>query len=236
MKNIIKEIGHFSCGQETLEFSKISSTEYGVKKANVISVHGGGFSGKERGYYLTEYIANLGFSTLALDFSGHGNSTGKLSKSSLEKRVNEALGLIDTVGISDSITLIGTSMGGHIALELLDKLTVENLILFCPALYSTKAYSVQFDSGFTDIIRKSESYEDSSVLEKLHNYKGRLLIVIGDNDEIIPSKVIDLYWNSAMKVKSKQKVVLKDTPHLIHKCTDKVKLEIKSVVKEFLMN
>jgi pimeloyl-ACP methyl ester carboxylesterase len=186
----------FPGGQETISGAILSANKEPAKPRFVF-LHGAGKGVKERIYDLAEVIIKSGRDMLAIDFSGHGASSGELKKSSLEKRVKEARSAIDQFTSREALTICGSSMGGYIALKMLRFYEVENLILFCPALYDKKAYSVKFDEGFSEIIRASKSWENTDALSDLKEFSGKLLLVMGDQDEVIPDEVIDLIFESA---------------------------------------
>ncbi|HEY1096572.1 MAG TPA: alpha/beta fold hydrolase [Alphaproteobacteria bacterium] len=182
----------------------------------ILSLHGGGPSGRERIAWLAELLADKNHPLMRYDHSGQGDSTGDLKKSSLKKRTAEALAAAQYLRPGSRYTLIGTSMGGHVALELLNHLPVDNLILFCPAAYAAEAFAVPFDSGFTDIIRTPHSYANATIFENLKNFTGNLLIIIGSDDAIIPPDVIDLYKESAIHGRHVEIITLDNAPHVLH--------------------
>jgi pimeloyl-ACP methyl ester carboxylesterase len=83
-------------------------------------------------------------------------------------------------------------MGGHIALSLLRAHQVETLLLIAPAIYAMEAFAVPFGPGFSEIIRRNESWQRADVLEPLQSFRGNLLIYVGEDDAVIPPGVIDL--------------------------------------------
>ena len=108
-------------------------------------------------------------------------------------------------------------MGGHIALKLLEKSDrISSLILFVPAIYDRRAYSVPFNKGFTSIIRDNESWKNSETLSLLDNFKGNLLIFTGENDEVIPQGVIDLIDGHSQNTRKKEIVVIPECSHRIY--------------------
>lgn len=179
-------------------------------------VHGGGGSDKYRTLYLAERLLSHDISSLAFDHSGSGESTGFLENSSLTKRYNEALGAIKFLKKDRPLTICGSSMGAYIALKLLEKESVKNLILFCPAIYDARAFSVKFNDGFTDILRQKESWKNSDIFSALEKFNGNLLIFIGKEDEVIPKKVIELLDKVSRNVKKKEIVIVPNCPHKIH--------------------
>lgn len=179
-------------------------------------MHGGGGADKYRTLYLAERLLNYDIRSLAFDHSGSGESTGSLENSSLAKRYNEALKAIKFLTKDKPLTICGSSMGAYIALKLLEKESVKNLILFCPAIYDARAFTVKFNNDFTEIIRQKESWKNSDIFSSLEKFNGNLLIFIGEEDEVIPKGVIDLLDKSSPNIKRKEIVVIPDCPHKIH--------------------
>lgn len=144
-------------------------------------------------YFLARELARYDISFFAFDFSGWGESTGNLHHNSLQNRTHEAQIAIDQfLDPTKPISILACSMVGHNALKLLENNNVQNLILFYPAIYDRNAYDKPFDQTFTEIIRQPNSYRNTDVLQILELFKGNLLIIIGEKDEVIPKEVITL--------------------------------------------
>lgn len=183
----------------------------------LLSIHGAGPAGRELiDYLLRDLTAELDLECVTFDFPGHGESPGSRAKSSLQQRVAETKVVIDALISPSPIILVATSMGGHIALELLPALSVSHLILFCPAVYAAEAYGVRFDSGFTEILRTPQSYRSQQVLQNLQQFTGKVLILVGTEDKIIPPEVIALYEGS-IPSGAGQVVWLPGAEHVIHR-------------------
>jgi uncharacterized protein len=182
----------------------------------VLSLHGAGPSNRTRTNYLAAHLARMGWGTVRFDFSGHGDSSGTMNASSITKRIREASLIATYLDGASSPVLIGTSMGGHVAARLSETLRPSHLILFCPAAYGQSTEDIAFGPTFTEAIRQSESYFDSLAYRSLAQYGGRLTIIIGANDEIIPGEVIDRYMAAAQRVRSVRLERIADAPHQIH--------------------
>lgn len=181
-----------------------------------IFLHGAGTGVKERVLSIAEPVIEHNLNILAFDFSGHGESTGQLKQGSLEKRVNEAQAIIDQLASKEKPLIVcGSSMGGFIAIKLLEFFKISTLILLCPALYDRKAYTVPFDSGFSEIIRSPESWKKTDALPLLKNFTGRILIVMGEKDTVIPPGVIELIDLHTPNASKKELYFIKDCPHSI---------------------
>lgn len=214
-------------GAETLA----CSVDYAVsgQKPTVISLHGGGPSNRNTTRYLSEVFLKNDRSVVRFDFSGQGESSGLLSRSSLKKRHAETLGVIEHFGMGKNLTVVGTSMGGYIAASVVGTAKVENLILFCPAAYTTKAWDVEFGNGFTEIIREERSYLNTDAAELLEGFTGNALLFIGRKDEIIPNEVVDAYERSLSRCAYFKTVLLDDCPHPIHRWVENREEEKRSI-------
>lgn len=184
---------------------------------SVICLHGGGSSSKKSTEYLSPIFCNLGKSVIRFDFSGQGDSSGALKMSSLKKRHAETKAVLDYFNVTNDLTVVGSSMGGYIACTLIRNYPIDNLILFCPAAYSLKAWDIEFSNGFTEIIRTEKSYLNTDIVDILKAYKGKSLFIIGSEDEIIPEEVTELYLASLTNTTQLEKYVIENCPHPIHR-------------------
>jgi hypothetical protein len=189
----------------------------GASTPSVLCLHGGGPSGRLSTEYLGTAMQAQGRSVIRFDFSGHGDSTGEIAESSLKKRFLEAKAVLAYFGSDDGISVIGTSMAGHIACALVKEISVENLVFFGPAAYSTKAWDVAFGSGFTEIIRKENSFLDTDIVDLLRGFTGKALHVIGEHDEAIPEPVIDLYKRALSHCRVFETYTIAGCPHPVHR-------------------
>ena len=209
--------------QSTIQFRVENEELHGVFfskdniRPSVFLMHGGGvLSSNERTLYLSNRLLAKDIPTFAFDFSGHGKSTGDLKESSLKKRQNEAINAICHADISKPLTIVGASMSGYTAIKLIEDFDIKNLILFCPAVYDEKAYKIKFNEGFTEIIRKKESWRNSDAFSTLNKFSGNLLIIIGEDDQVIPEGVIDLIDQYSSRAKKKEIIKIPNCNHLIH--------------------
>lgn len=187
------------------------------QKSDFVFLHGAGKSTRKRArQFLNDETMKVVPNVLAIDQSGHGESSGELKKTSLEQRTAEALEAIKLYSNQRELTVFGSSMGGYVALELLKEIEIKNLLLFAPAVYGKDAFTLRFDSGFTEAIRKPESWKENSVMAELKKFRGNLLLVIGEMDAVIPKGVVEMIDQSAVSAKSKEVIVIPECPHPIH--------------------
>lgn len=210
----MEKIVTFSYGADTLEgIFDLTSPE--IKNVNTLFLHGAGNATKERMGYLARGLVNRGVSSFRFDFSGAGKSTGEMKDSSLKHRLEQAWAAVDFIKPNAPLTLVGSSMGGEIALRLLGHVYIADIVLFCPGIYHRDAYDMPFDDRFSRIIRQEESWKHAAVFDLLQNYTGKLTIHIGEQDPVIPRGVVDLLQQHAVKADFRL-VTYPNVDHAIH--------------------
>jgi hypothetical protein len=205
--------GTFQADGETLAYSHYAPQHEPREVA--LSLHGAGPAGRERIKYLAEHLTSQGSSLFCFDFSGHGESTGHLTESSLSRRSYQAAAALRLMWQRPTV-LIGTSMGGHVAASILTATAPDCLVLFCPALYGDDSIDLPFDEGFTAAIRKPSSFERSSLRRDLASYCGKSLLIVGEDDRIIPPRVVEIYGEELRKEGQFRLLTLPGAPHNLH--------------------
>lgn len=180
---------------------------YGGEPSGVTAMvlHGAGTSSTERLLPLVREFVAHGCRGIAFDFSGHGESTGKLSELSLRRRFEQAVAVIDAYAPEDGpLVLVGFSMSGQTVADLLrhygDRGTA--LGLCAPAVYTAEAWDVPFGDGnsrFSEIIRQPDSrtagqpdsWRQAPALEELRAYEGRAVLAVPGKDAVIPPAVTE---------------------------------------------
>lgn len=209
----------------------LSLLTFGEPPVDLIWLHGGGKSTKERSVPMAEQLLERGVSSVTFDFSGHGESTGMLSESSLSRRDRQARAIIDHVASGQPRILVGSSMGGHTALcPLAQYPSVELVVLFAPAVYARESQTASFTDEFGEIIRQSESWRSSPALDALKAYTGTLLVYIGENDDVIPPEVIEAIDGAASQVAHKQIIRFADCTHQIRTWLTEHPIEEQKVI------
>ncbi|MFA5028968.1 MAG: alpha/beta fold hydrolase, partial [Candidatus Methylomirabilota bacterium] len=157
---------------------------------DLLILHGAGQACRERFRAMREEFWAAGITSAAFDCIGHGETGGCLKTSSLESRTAQACRVLETLTLAPAFSILGASMGGYTAVRLTERIPVASLLLLGPAMYAAEAYAVPFNGGFTEILRRPGSWEDSDAWELLSRFAGRLLIVAGERDTVIPPGVI----------------------------------------------
>ncbi|MXM62861.1 alpha/beta fold hydrolase [Streptomyces sp. HUCO-GS316] len=169
----------------------------GPGAATAVALHGAGNGSKERSLPLLEEFTAHGCNALALDFSGHGESSGELRELSLRRRFEQAVSVIDArVPGEGPLVLVGFSMSGQTATDLAAHYgdRVAALGLCAPAVYTAEAWDVPFGEGnsrFSELIRRPDGWRGAPALDVLRSYEGRAVLAVPGKDEIIPPAVTE---------------------------------------------
>jgi uncharacterized protein len=183
---------------------------------NFVLIHGAGSGSKERLFPYADVLAKRGVSMLAFDQSGAGKDAAHIKESSLQRRTEESKYTIAHFASKEPLTVCGSSMGGEIAIRMTQSFPVKSLVLFCPAIYDEAAFVVPFGGGFTEIIKKPESWTRSAALHLLEVFTGKLLIIIGELDTVIPPGVIALLDEHSPNVATKEILRIPGMSHNYH--------------------
>ena len=167
--------------------------------APILILHGAGQSSRQRFRPIREDFYAQGLASVAFDLIGHGDTGGVLHQSSLISRTQQAGAVIEALSLPQPLAILAASMGAYTAVKLLEQYAVDRLVLMVPAMYAAEAYTVPFDQGFTEIIRRPRSWVESDAWKILNAYTGRLLIVAGENDRVIPGEVIQWIETAAAR-------------------------------------
>ncbi|MFJ8945736.1 alpha/beta hydrolase [Streptomyces sp. NPDC102395] len=165
--------------------------------ATVVLLHGAGDSSAARLLPLVDEFAAHGCRSLAFDFSGHGESSGELRESSLRRRFEQAVSVIDAFVPADgALVLVGFSMSGHTVADLLAHYggRVAAVGLCAPAVYAGEAWEEPFGAGdgrFSAVIRTADSWRDSPALSALRDFEGRAVLAVPGTDAVIPAAVTE---------------------------------------------
>ncbi|MFJ3772290.1 alpha/beta fold hydrolase [Streptomyces sp. NPDC090075] len=172
---------------------------YGGDPGGITAVvlHGAGTSSTERLLPLVREFVAHGCRGIAFDFSGHGESTGKLGESSLRRRFEQAVAVIDAyAGADGPLVLVGFSMSGQTVADLARHYgdRVAALGLCAPAVYTAEAWDVPFEDGngrFSGIIRQPDSWREAPALDVLRAYESRAVLAVPGTDTVIPPAVTE---------------------------------------------
>ena len=237
------------------KFKKIRYSKYNQKNATyIVFLHGfmSDLEGKKPKAFLNFAKKNkLGF--LALEYSGHGKSTGKFTNGNITKWTRETTILIKKVVKKNRIILVGSSMGSWISLnqfkffkkQIVGFLGIGSAPQFLDGLMWNK-FSKKMKKEITQnkiIYLKHGNYEypislqlikdgrKNKVLNKKIYDKLKVTMVHGEKDESVPvsysKKVLKIFVNSEKKL-----VIVKNGDHSLSspKWLNILKKELKVII------
>ncbi|MDN3020715.1 alpha/beta fold hydrolase [Streptomyces sp. S.PB5] len=193
----------------------------GSGRATAVLLHGAGNGSKERLVPLLEEFTDRGCAALALDFSGHGESTGELRELSLRRRFEQAVAVIDArVPAEGPLILVGFSMSGQTVADLAGHYgeRVAAIGLCAPAVYAAQAWDVPFGDGdglFSEIIRTPDSWCEAPALGVLRGYEGRAVLAVPGNDTVIPPEVTEAVQDALAARSQYTRFELPDADHFL---------------------
>lgn len=139
---------------------------------------------------LDDWAQKTGRASLRLDYSGHGESGGDFNQGTISRWLNESLAVLDKYAQGPQI-LVGSSMGGWIALRMAQELkkigkSPAGMILIAPAPDFTKELvePTLTDSQKSDLIEKGYFEEPSEYSPNPYIYT-RALIEDGRNNLVL---------------------------------------------------
>lgn len=177
-----------------------------------LMIHGGARS-QDIFHDLRIMLAQHHIGSLSFDAIGHGKSSGRISDSSLALRSLQALHVLEHHATPVSMCF-GVSMGAYNAIKLSQHIPIHSLVLVVPGVYTPEAYDIHFGTEFSQIIRHKNSWLLSDAWEIIQNFKGRLLIVSAEKDEVVPNQIPQKLFDSATQCEWKHHLVI---PKAIHK-------------------
>ena len=237
------------------KFKKIRYSKYNQKNATyIVFLHGfmSDLEGKKPKAFLNFAKKNkLGF--LALEYSGHGKSSGKFTNGNISKWTKETTILIKKVVKKNTIILVGSSMGSWISLnqfkffkkQIVGFLGIGSAPEFLEGLMWNKfSKEMKKELKKNRIINlKHGSYEypislqlikdgqKNRVFHKKINHKFNVTMVHGQKDESVPvgysRKVLKIFKNSKKKL-----VIVKNGDHSLSspKYLNILKKELKIII------
>ncbi|MFE6662487.1 alpha/beta fold hydrolase [Streptomyces sp. NPDC057697] len=194
---------------------------YGGEPSGTTAVllHGAGTGSKERLLPLVREFVARGCRAVAFDFSGHGESTGSLAESSLRRRFEQAVSVIEAYAEPDApLVLVGFSMSGQTVADLARHYgdRVVSLGLCAPAAYAAEAWHEPFGNGdgrFSRIIRRPGSWREAPAFRTLRAYEGRAVLAVPGTDAVIPSAVTEAVQEALAARAQYTRLDLPDAPH-----------------------
>jgi len=167
----------------------------------VLFLHGWG-GDQEQYLARAREIAALGCVCLTVDLRGHAGTKEQKETVTRQDSLNDVVAAYDTLTShrfvdKSAIAVIGSSYGGYLAAILSSKRPVRWLALRVPALYRDEDWDLPKQQlkkyGLNAYRRGAVRPEDNRALSACAAFRGDVLIVESEHDDIVPHPVIENY-------------------------------------------
>ncbi len=229
----MKKKVEFKIGREALRGILFTPQGKGLFPG-VVFFHGSGGSGNMF-FDIAEKLSENGIMTLAFNYRGAGKSDGIFEEQTLDMGIKDAkAALIYFLSLEnldkERVGLCGGSFGGFLAGLLAAKFPIKSLILNAPAAYSQNELDKQRDSaGELD-----ENFLESGSYKQIAVYKGKLLVVESEFDDVLLPEMVKHYFNNAKSATKKEYYILKDAKHRLSNDPPRREVFTKKVIEWFL--
>jgi dienelactone hydrolase len=177
----------------------------------VLFVHGWG--GNQQQYLSrARAVAGLGFICFTFDLRGHARSDEQRETVSRQNNLTDLLAAYDVLagqpGVdSTAIGVVGSSYGAYLAAIMTAQRPVRWLALRAPALYNDASWDLpkrqlHADPDFSAYRRRAVPAEENRALRACAAFRGDVLIVESEQDDIVPHPVIANYLAACTQARS----------------------------------
>ena len=199
----------------------------------------------------------LGF--LAIEYSGHGKSSGKFIDGTISKWTDEAKKLIKKFNKNKKLIFVGSSMGSWIGLNLITFFK-KNLVGFIGIASApdftdelmwkkfpknikneiSKKGIIEFKNEYGPYIITKKLIKDgrkNKVLKKIKKFKTPVTLLHGNKDRMVPIKY-SIKTLRLFESKYKKMIIIKNGDHSLSRKNDLKKLckELKYIIKNMHLN
>lgn len=183
----------------------------GTGMPGVLFVHGWGATQQQ---YLARArdVAALGCVCLTLDLSGHARTRAQRDTVSRERNLRDVLGGYEILAAHpqvdpESIAVVGSSYGGYLAAVLTEVRAVRWLGLRVPALYRDAGWELpklqlHREQDLVTYRRSFVPAAENRALRACARFRGDVLIVESERDDIVPPPVIASYRAACAQARS----------------------------------
>ena len=206
------------------------------KRPAFIFIHG--WASSEKGYIqrAKAAIENQAIA-LTLNLRGHGLSDGKLEEFS---RADHLADIIATYKFlikqpyvdKHKIGLVGSSYGGYLATIATSKLSINYLALRAPALYQDKNFHIptaELNKTDERVYRQQNlKANDNLALKALSHYKGHLLLIESEKDQVCPHATLQNYLKNTHPQTKVNHQIIRGAKHILDVKSNQVFIQILS--------
>lgn len=188
----------------------------------VLFVHGWGGS-QNQDLSRAREVAALGCVCLTFDLRGHHANAVRKDSVTRPQNLQDLCATYDWLAAqpqvdADAIAVVGISYGGYLGAILTGLRPVRWLALRTPALYLDRDWALpkrqlHDDPALERFRRSPVAAEDNRALQACARFRGDVLLVEAEHDEIIPRQVIENYAGAFGHARSMTRRMIREADH-----------------------
>ena len=145
-----------------------------------------------------------GINSCAFDFTGHGNTGGNWSDSTIELRTAQSVDIINACFDSQPFNIVASGLGAYTAIKLTQLFNVKNLILLAPALCAYEACNVSLGKNYDEFAEFAYSWSMTDALSILQFYEGGVSILVSDTRSSLQREVAGQLFSNALRARKRR--------------------------------
>ncbi len=210
----------FSSHGEEVHGTLIIPQKLKNKNPGVVLIHG--FGSNEKNYIpLGERLAEIGIVAFTINLRGHKGNNNVEDFLKVKDGFEDGLASFDFLTSfefidKERIGICGASFGGGICAYVSGRRKVKSIVLRAPATYSDYLLNLTLPEILKeegDKFNNMENIFDTIPIKSLEEFKGYLLIITSENDEVIPKRMTDAFLHAARNAAHKDLTKIKDATH-----------------------
>ncbi len=190
---------------------------------------------------LSAIVKNTGMSAMVLEYSGHGDSPFDVMQTRPAQHFLEVICAFDWLKEhypNAKVTVMGTSYGGYMATQLTKYRAFDKLVLRVPAIYKPSDFytlngvinSEEGRAAKDAFRRDAEALASHPLLTRASSFGGKTLVVVHENDELVPKETTDAY----IKAFNADVHVAKGFPHSTGEIPREQIIEYQNAISQWL--
>ncbi len=184
----------------------------------VIFYHGWG-SNRKNYLPMAEKLAEKGVMALAFDFRGCGESGGEFKNQTNRMGIEDGKAalefLLEQNVDKERVGIQGTSFGGYVTGMLLNYPEfqfIKSIVLRVPSAHSDINFGVRVDVE-NEYFAQRENWINSGSYSSLAQFKGSLLVIRSENDQLLAEELVNKYYDVAVNTKERKLYIHKNAGH-----------------------
>lgn len=183
-------------------------------------------------------VEETNMSALVFDYSGHGDSPFDIKETMPAQNFLEVIQVFDWLKKKfpeSEISVIGSSFGGFLAVQLIKYRRFDKIILRAPAIYPPSDFYTRFKEINREWLRNDyrkdeETLSDHPLLERASNFKGKTLVMVHEKDDQVPAQTTDAY----IKTFNADIYIAKGFPHSLSNVSEDQQAEYHREISRWL--